>query len=197
MSGVSDIDLGWKDLLKGLRGLSKKEITAGIQGGEKTKDGSADLVTVAAAQEFGAMIIQHPGEVTVYRKVKKDGSFANNGRFAKKSEANFSSTHRSMGRLILIPERSFIRATFDEKSDEIGERAESAVTAIINGADVSKALARTGQYIEGEIKRKIGSGPFTPNSPATIRKKKSSKPLIDTGHMRQSVRYEIGDRSDE
>lgn len=187
MSGVLDIDLGWKDLLKELRGLSKKEIKAGIQGG-KTKDGTADLVTVAAVQEFGAMIFQHPGEVTVYRKVKKDGSFA---------KANFSSTHRSMGRLIIIPERSFIRATFDEKSDEIGERAEAAVTAIINGADVSKALARTGQYIEGEIKRKIGSGPFTPNSPATIRKKKSSKPLIDTGHMRQSVRYEIGDRSDE
>ena len=192
MSGVLDIDLGWKNLLKELRGLSKKEIKAGIQGG-KTKDGTADLVTVAAVQEFGAMIFQHPGEVTVYRKVKKDGSFANNGRFAKKSKANFS----SMGRLIIIPERSFIRATFDEKSDEIGERAEAAVTAIINGADVSKALARTGQYIEGEIKRKIGSGPFTPNSPATIRKKKSSKPLIDTGHMRQSVRYEIGDRSDE
>ena len=189
MSGVLDIDLGWKNLLKELRGLSKKEIKAGIQGG-KTKDGTADLVTVATVQEFGAMIFQHP-------KVKKDGSFANNGRFAKKSKANFSSTHRSMGRLIIIPERSFIRATFDEKSDEIGERAESAVTAIINGADVSKALARTGQYIEGEIKRKIGSGPFTPNSPATIRKKKSSKPLIDTGHMRQSVRYEIGDRSDE
>ena len=181
MSGVLDIDLGWKNLLKELRGLSKKEIKAGIQGG-KTKDGTADLVTVATVQEFGAMIFQHP-------KVKKDGSFANNGRFAKKSKANFSSTHRSMGRLIIIPERSFIRATFDEKSDEIGERAEAAVTAIINGAD--------GQYIEGEIKRKIGSGPFTPNSPATIRKKKSSKPLIDTGHMRQSVRYEIGDRSDE
>lgn len=179
MSDVLDIDLGLKDILKELRGLSKKEIKAGIQGG-KTKDGTADIVTVAAVQEFGAMIFQHPGEVTVYRKVKKDGS-----------------THRSMGRLILIPERSFIRATFDEKYDEIGEHAEAAVTAIINGADVSKALARTGQYIEGEIKRKIGSGPFTPNRPATIRKKKSSKPLIDTGHMRQSVRYEIGDRSDE
>lgn len=178
MSDVLDIDLGWKDILKELRGLSKKEIKAGIQGG-KTKDGTADIVTVAAVQEFGAMIFQHPGEVTVYRKVKKDGSFAN------------------MGRLILIPERSFIRATFDEKSDEIGEHAEAAVTAIINGTDVSKALTLTGQYIEGEIKRKIGSGPFTPNSPATIRKKKSSKPLIDTGHMRQSVRYEIGDRSDE
>ena len=47
MSGVLDIDLGWKDLLKELRGLSKKEIKAGIQGG-KTKDGTADLVTVAA-----------------------------------------------------------------------------------------------------------------------------------------------------
>lgn len=196
MSNVLDMDRGWKKLFKNLRELSKKEINAGIQGG-KTKDGTADLVTVAAVQEFGAMITQHPETVTVYRKVEKDGSFANNGRFAKKAKANFSSTHKSMGRLILIPERSFIRSTFDEKSNEIGEHAEAAVANIINGADINMALSRTGQYIEGEIKRKIGNGPFTPNSPATIRKKKSSKPLIDTGHMRQSVRYEIGDKSDE
>lgn len=196
MSGVLDIDLGWKDLLKELRGLSKKEIKAGIQGG-KTKDGTADLVTVAAVQEFGAMIFQHPGEVTVYRKVKKDGSFANNGRFAKKSKANFSSTHRSMGRLILIPERSFVRSTFDEKADEIEEKAKDVIVAAVNRTDVNKALNLVGQYIEGEIKKKIGNGPFVPNAPATIRKKKSSNPLIDTGHMRQSVRYKIGERSDE
>lgn len=196
MSGVLDIDLGWKDLLKELRGLSKKEIKAGIQGG-KTKDGTADLVTVAAVQEFGAMIFQHPGEVTVYRKVKKDGSFANNGRFAKKSKANFSSTHRSMGRLILIPERSFVRSTFDEKADEIEEKAKDVIVAAVNRTDVNKALNLAGQYIEGEIKKKIGNGPFVPNAPATIRKKKSSNPLIDTGHMRQSVRYKIGGRSDE
>ena len=73
MSDVLDIDLGWKDLLKELRGLSKKEIKAGIQG--ETKDGTADIVTVAAVQEFGAMIFQHPGEVTVYRKVKKRWQF--------------------------------------------------------------------------------------------------------------------------
>ncbi len=197
MGNVQDVDLGWNDLLKDLRELSEKEITAGIQGG-KTKDGSADLVTVAATQEFGAMIMQHPGEVTVYRKVKKDGSgFANGGRFAKKSKANFSSTHRSMGRLILIPERSFVRSTFDEKADEIEEKAKDVIVAAVNRTDVNKALNLAGQYIEGEIKKKIGNGPFVPNAPATIRKKKSSNPLIDTGHMRQSVRYKIGERSDE
>lgn len=126
MSSVVDIDLGWNDLIKELRGLAQKEITAGIQGG-KTKDGSADLVTVAAVQEFGAMIMQHPGQTTVYRKVKKDGSFAKNGKFVKKSKANFSSTHRSMGRLIIIPERSFLRATFEEKEQEIGRKGCSVV----------------------------------------------------------------------
>lgn len=196
MSSVVDIDLGWNDLIKELRGLAQKEITAGIQGG-KTKDGSADLVTVAAVQEFGAMIMQHPGQTTVYRKVKKDGSFAKNGKFVKKSKANFSSTHRSMGRLIIIPERSFLRATFDEKEQEIGEKADSVVAAAVNGADVGQALELAGQYIEGEIKRKIGNGPFVPNSPATIKKKRSSKPLIDDGHMISSVRYKIGDQADE
>lgn len=71
------------------------------------------------------------------------------------------------------------------------------MAAAVNGADVGQALELAGQYIEGEIKRKIGNGPFVPNSPATIKKKRSRKPLIDDGHMISSVRYKIGDRADE
>lgn len=196
MSSVKDTDFGWNDLIKNLRELSSKEITAGIQGG-KTKDGSADLVTVAATQEFGAVITQQPRATTVYRKTKKDGSFANNGRFVKKSKANFSSTHQSAGRTIVIPERSFLRSTFDEKEDEIEKKARAVVNAVIKGVAAGDALNKTGQYIEGAIKRKIRNGPFVPNSPATIKKKRSSRPLINTGHMIQSVRYDIRERSDE
>lgn len=43
----------------------------------------------------------------------------------------------------------------------------------------------------GLVQEKIESGSYEPNAPSTIRKKKSDKPLIDTGRMRQSVKYVI------
>jgi hypothetical protein len=46
------------------------------------------------------------------------------------------------------------------------------------------------------VKTKIVQGPFTPNAPSTIRKKKSARPLIHTGHMRQSIRYVVKKRGD-
>ena len=38
---------------------------------------------------------------------------------------------------------------------------------------------------------KITSGSFAPNAESTIKKKGSSKPLVDTGRMRKSVNYVI------
>ena len=46
-------------------------------------------------------------------------------------------------------------------------------------------------FQKGLIQRKIVDGTFEPNAPSTIRKKGSSRPLIDTGRMRQSVNFII------
>jgi hypothetical protein len=43
----------------------------------------------------------------------------------------------------------------------------------------------------GDIQHEITVLRHPPNAPATIRAKGSSKPLIDTGEMRQSVTYQI------
>ena len=44
------------------------------------------------------------------------------------------------------------------------------------------------------IQESITEGAWEPNAPSTVAKKKSSKPLIDTGRMRQSVNYIIRER---
>lgn len=91
-----------------------------------------------------------------------------------------------------IPERSFIRSTLDEKRHQIFKLiANEFDKALILKQNPQRALETIGTYVETEIKRKITSlrQPF--NSPVTIKRKGSTNPLIDTGLMRQSIRYNI------
>ena len=90
-----------------------------------------------------------------------------------------------------------MRATFDEKELVIGQHAEKVVDSLISDNN-SYDIKKFGNFVEGLVKDKIVNGPFVPNSPATIKRKGSSRPLIDTGHLRQSVRYRIRQKgSDE
>lgn len=188
---VTDKDLGWSKVMRELYRLSKKEVTVGIQSGTMTEDGETTLARIAAVHEFGGTITQQADTVTINRKLKRDGSFANGGRFVKCKKANFSSTHARRARTIKIPQRSFLRATVDEKQAQITKLATNAVKSVIEGTDPEAAMRVVGQSIEGMVQKKITSGPFTPNAPSTIKRKRSSRPLIDTGHMRQSVRYNL------
>ena len=73
---------------------------------------------------------------------------------------------------------------------------------IMNPANIRKglnqAVARVGNYGASEVKRGIVSGApggqrFTPNSPLTIARKGSSKPLIDKGDLVGSITYQVID----
>ena len=52
-------------------------------------------------------------------------------------------------------------------------------------------MKEIGAFQKGLIQERIVEGSFTTNAEATIRKKKSATPLIDTGRMRQSVNFVI------
>lgn len=96
-----------------------------------------------------------------------------------------------------IPERSFIRAGVDENEPDINQHADRLWSEIIAGR-VSKldALARMGELIQRHIQRKITTLRFPPNALSTIKKKKSSNPLIDTGRMRASIQWVLANTSD-
>lgn len=89
-----------------------------------------------------------------------------------------------------IPERSFIRSTFDETVDKLVDTRDK----IIGGVYAGKLTADRGAGLLGEmhqtdIQRKITSHPPPPNAPSTIARKGSSGTLVDQGLMRQSVRW--------
>lgn len=94
-----------------------------------------------------------------------------------------------------IPERSFLRST-------LGENKEKAVGLLIRGlkADIAqgdfsgKAFSVVGEKLSAEVKRKIQSGISPALDPKTVKRKGSSKPLIDTGNLLQSITYEVRDK---
>jgi hypothetical protein len=99
-----------------------------------------------------------------------------------------------------VPRRSFIRATVDRNETIYREAIRKAFRAtVLHAARNDKtwnyknsvALRRLGLRVEGDIKQYIADGIEPANSPQTIARKKSSKPLIDTGQLRASIASEI------
>lgn len=92
-----------------------------------------------------------------------------------------------------IPERSFIRRTFINKEKEIAAAIGKAATAVAYGMDAKKALDIVGLYMSTEVKKTVTAGEHIPPplQPATIARKGSDRPLVDTGRLVQSVSWEV------
>ena len=88
-----------------------------------------------------------------------------------------------------IPPRPFFRNMISENQahwpDDIAKLLAS------NGMDAAAALQVMGQEIKEEIQDSIEKLTDPPLKPATIKRKGSSKPLIDTAHMRDSVDFVV------
>lgn len=93
---------------------------------------------------------------------------------------------------IVIPERSFIRSTFDENNDKwvaFLKRQARQVAQLTLPPKV--AWERLGALIVADIQEQITDISSPPNAPSTILKKGSSNPLIDTGGLRQRITYRV------
>ena len=89
-----------------------------------------------------------------------------------------------------IPERSFLRSTMDENRPRIVKFVDQqGINLIVKGQSLEKTLSLLGLFGVRIVKEKIVKGPFVPNAPATIQKKKSSKPLIDKGRLFGSITF--------
>jgi hypothetical protein len=90
-----------------------------------------------------------------------------------------------------IPSRPFTRQTFDRNHKKINNQIVKEYNAILNKKQTSKkALIRLGLWYKALTQLTIRKGDFIDNKPATIKRKRgSSKPLIDTGQMVNSIEH--------
>ena len=104
----------------------------------------------------------------------------------------FGITIRKERGSIVIPERSFLRSTFDDKNNEWFKFMRKQMEHVINGRINAQMLCeRLGAKMVGDIQEKLTDINSPPNAPATIAKKGSSNPLIDTGGLRQRITCKV------
>lgn len=91
-----------------------------------------------------------------------------------------------------IPERAFMRPAYDEGRQELNAFIDAQYDAILKGSvSTEDSLRRIGLKHEAQVRAKITKGPFAALKQATIRRKKSTRPLIDTAQMRNAVTSRI------
>lgn len=149
---------------------------------------------------MGVRMIHVPGDVTVAQLKERafGGHVVRVGFPAGPTEEDgtpvalvaavheFGSTARN------IPERSFLRSSVRENIAKYIKINKGNLQRVVNGKiRMRHALELLGQVAAGDVKRTIRNGDFAPLQQATIDRKGSSKPLIDTGMMLQSVTYEV------
>ncbi|MEO4053378.1 hypothetical protein AAFN87_08050 [Solibacillus sp. CAU 1738] len=93
---------------------------------------------------------------------------------------------------IVIPERSFLRSTFDEKQSVWLEFVRKRIPSLVDGQmDARQLLELLGTKMVSDIQKKIKDLDDPPNAPSTIAQKGSSSPLIDTGGLRKRITYKV------
>lgn len=93
-----------------------------------------------------------------------------------------------------IPERSFLRSAFKKHEREYVDALGKLIKAHIErGYDLRRGLDLIGQKMVSDVRAQIteGAGIPPPNAPATVARKKSDRPLVDTGQLIDSIAHKV------
>lgn len=88
-----------------------------------------------------------------------------------------------------IPARPFFRNMIAQSSPGWSKMIANAANQM--DFDGQKVLAFMGEYVANELKMSINEFSTPANAPSTIARKGFNKPLIQDGHMRDSITYEV------
>lgn len=88
-----------------------------------------------------------------------------------------------------IPPRPFFRTMIKEHQKEWG--GQMGKLLVHTGYNAEKTLGLMGEIIAGELRQSVRDLTSPPLAPATVKAKGFDKPLVDTGHMLNSVDYEV------
>jgi hypothetical protein len=95
-----------------------------------------------------------------------------------------------------VPERSFLRSTYDEQIGKWERQLENGIKGIINMRDnASRVWDLLGIKAKDNVQKKLKSNIAPENKASTIRQKGSGKTtLFDTGALLRSITYEVRPR---
>ena len=146
-------------------------------------------VTVKVQQRGGKKLRRLLDQASKRRDVTVEVGFFSEARYEDGTPVAAVAAWNEFG-TETIPERRFFRRALTEVED--------GVTKIVKaGIDTEKMVVddrlagRVGAYVAGQIQESITALKEPPNAPSTIKEKGGSSPLLDTGHMRESVTWKV------
>lgn len=181
---VREDSTAW-DLMLGVVFADEEAVDVGTLG-----SAGSDVVKIAAVHEFGAEI-QHPGG-TAYGYKSKAAAGRDEIRFLKKGEG-YLVLGETGPHTIVIPERSFIRSTVDEKEADYFAQIEADTGLVLDGKMTKEQmLKRLGVTAEGDVKQKIIDIKEPGNAASTLRAKApKTNPLVVSGNMVRSQSHRV------
>ena len=168
-SKLIDKDQGYNRILKDLASLGQPSITVGIHSEDNKPYQRGQGAAVTTAQigtfhEFGTL------------DRFEDSSPAGDGRSG-------------------VPQRSFLRSTVDENRAKYADLISRGVAKVIDGSmTMPRALGLVGARAAADVQEKISKGIDPALTQQTIARKGSSKPLVDTGQLRQAIDWKIEEK---
>ena len=158
---VKDIDRGWRRIVEEMRQLSRSYTKVGLP-----ENGNVAAPTnLGDALERGRAPVVEMSELVIIGAVHEYGSRR-------------------------VPMRSFLRSATDENRVRIEQLKGTMVDKIYtDSASVRQALSVVGEFLTTKVKAKIVAIKTPPLSLATIRRKGSTNPLVDTGQLTQSIQH--------
>lgn len=120
---------------------------------------------------------QNPPVVKKAKKAKGEEKASNNFNMAALAAVLEFGNER-------IPSRPFLRQTLDENQ---AKYSQMFAEGLQDGKAVMQIYQSIALIAQADVQQNIVNGDWVANAPSTIKRKGSSKPLIDTGRLRQSV----------
>ena len=155
---------GFSSMKKTARTIGKRNVDVGIFDSEQA--------FIARIQEYGCKIPITP---------KMRAWLHYNGLHVKDSTT-----------FITIPERSFLRASWDEQSQTVLAKARKALPDVLIGHMSEEQYCKmAGLMLTSMVKDYARNLSSPANHPFTIERKGSSNPLVDTGKMIEHITYQI------
>lgn len=93
-----------------------------------------------------------------------------------------------------IPERSYLRRTFRVRREDLSRVMAQLMRLYMSGRMTSDAaVSALGEWAVAEVRKTITAGPHIPPPlhPATVRRKGSSRPLVDEGRLVGSITWAL------
>ena len=88
------------------------------------------------------------------------------------------------------PERPFLTQGIERGREKFNRLNAVNLRAVVLGKKtVEESLDMLGVVAAGEVQREMRHGEFAPDAPATIKRKGSSQPTIDTAQLAQSITF--------